>query len=271
MNRIRTTFEKLRTAGRKALIPYITPEFPFEGITLPLLQQLEGGGADLIEVGIPFSDPLADGATIQHSSEVALKNGATIRKSLDATNRFREASQVPLVLMGYVNPILHWGVDRFLSDCRRSGVDGIIVPDLPPEEASEFKTACERSDISAVFLIAPTTPDERIRRIDDLSTDFSYCVSVTGVTGERAQLGTDDSLSRFLKRVRSLTTKPFVVGFGISNSEQVKRVWAHADGAVVGSALINVLAKAESRQDALEAARHFLLSLRPSEGVPVNA
>jgi tryptophan synthase alpha chain len=271
MNRIRATFERLHRAGGKALIPYVTPEFPFEGMTLPLLEELEGSGADLIEVGIPFSDPLADGATIQHSSEVALKNGATISKIFDATSRFRSRSQLPVLLMGYINPILHFGVDRFLSDCRRSGVDGVIVPDLPPEEASAFKTGCERNDISVVFLIAPTTPDERIHRIDQLSTDFSYCVSVTGVTGERAQLGADDSLSRFLKRVRSHSTKPFVVGFGISNSEQVKRVWAHADGAVVGSALINVLAKVDSRQDALKAARKFLLSLRPSEGVPVDA
>jgi tryptophan synthase alpha chain len=270
MNRIRAKFSDLHARGGKALIPYITPEFPFEGMTLPLLEELERAGADLIEVGIPFSDPLADGETIQHSSDVALKNGATIRRILDCVSRFRKGSQLPLVLMGYINPILHWGVDRFLTDCRTSGVDGVIVPDLPPEEASEFKNNCDGSGISAVFLVAPTTPDERIRRIDELSTDFSYCVSVTGVTGERAQLGADDSLRSFLRRVRNNAKKPFVVGFGISKPEHVTRVWEFADGAVVGSALINVLGKASSQREALKAARDFLLSLRPSEGTPVH-
>jgi tryptophan synthase alpha chain len=266
MNRLRAKFTQLHAKGAKALIPYITPEFPFKGMTLPLLEELEQAGADFVEIGIPFSDPLADGETIQHSSDVALKNGVTIQKILDVVSQFRKRSQLPLVLMGYINPILHRKVDRFLSDCGTSGVDGAIIPDLPPEEASEFKGACDRFGISAVFLIAPTTPDERIRRIDNLSTDFSYCVSITGVTGERAQLGRDDSLGQFLRRVRSNAKKPFVVGFGISKSEHVRMVWEHADGAVVGSALINVLAQASSQGEALKAAREFLLTLRPSGG-----
>jgi len=266
MNRIRKKFNELHATGGKALIPYITPEFPLKGMTLPLLEELEQAGADLIEIGIPFSDPLADGETIQRSSDVALHNGVTIGTILDVVSQFRTRSQLPLVLMGYINPILRRGVDRFLSDCRTSGVDGVIIPDLPPEEASHFKSACGETGISAIFLVAPTTPDERIRRIDNLSTDFSYCVSITGVTGERAQLGEGDSLGQFLKRVRSNAQKPFVVGFGISKSEHVKRVWEHADGAVVGSALINVLARASSQREALKAAREFLLSLRPFEG-----
>lgn len=263
MNRIRTTFDQLKASHKKALIPYITPEFPFKGITLPLLRELEVGGADLIEIGIPFSDPLADGETIQHSSEIALKNGVSISHILKAVEEFRKKSELPLLLMGYMNPVLHFGSEKFLAACKASGVDGVIIPDLPPEEASAFKKASNDQNISNVFLIAPTTPVERIRHIDELSTDFSYCVSVTGVTGARTQLGANGAFDQFLERVRANTKKAFVVGFGISRPEHVQRVWQHADGAVVGSALINLLGKATSEQEALVSSKQFLRSLRP--------
>lgn len=264
MNRIHRIFDDLRRSGGKALIPYITPEFPFKGITVRLLRALETAGANLVEVGVPFSDPLADGETIQHSSEVALKNGVTIDLILNAVREFRKASELPIVLMGYVNPILRVGLERFFDSCQAAGIDGLIVPDLPPEESSDLTTMSRRFGISNIFLIAPTTPDLRIQRIDDLSTDISYCVSVTGVTGARTQLGTNGALDEFLVRVRKNTKKPFVVGFGISLPEHVQRVWKYADGAVVGSSLINVLDKAASEEDALESAVRFLRSLRSS-------
>ena len=262
MNRISNKFEQLRSQKNKALIPYITPEFPFKGITVPLLFELEKSGADIIEIGIPFSDPLADGATIQHSSELALKNGANIQKILAEVKEFRKSSELPLILMGYINPVLRFGVRNFFEECSAAGVDGLIIPDLPPEEASEIRIASKEQSISNVFLIAPTTRNERIKKIDDASTDFTYCVSVTGVTGARNQFGTNGSLEHFLQRVRENVKKPFVVGFGISTSDHVKKVWAHADGAVVGSALIDVLSKASNEKEALQKSGQFLRSLR---------
>ena len=264
MSRIGTKFQSLKREGNKALIPYITPEYPFKGITLELLRALEEAGADLLEVGIPFSDPLADGETIQHSSERALKNGVTIQGILDAVAEFRKASELPVILMGYLNPVVHFGIGKFLESCKASGVDGLIIPDMPPEESADFVLRCRRVQISNVFLIAPTSPDKRIREIDALSTDFSYCVSVTGVTGARSQLGDGSGLDEFLARVQKNTTKPFVVGFGISRPEHVQRVWMYADGAVVGSSLINALGNAGSGGEALRTAKEFIRSLRSS-------
>lgn len=264
MNRIQKKFSSLRQSGQKALIPYITPEYPFKGITLGLLRALEEAEADLIEVGIPFSDPLADGETIQHSSEIALKNGATIDRILRAVREFRSSSELPILLMGYVNPILHFGIEKFLESCHSAGVDGLIIPDLPPEEAAAFEMASKKHEISNVFLIAPTTSDSRIREIDGHSTDFSYCVSVTGVTGARSQFGAGGGLDEFLTRVRKNAQKPFVVGFGISQRDHVQHVWKFADGAVVGSSLITVLGNASSEEEALRTGVDFLRSLRPS-------
>ncbi|MEX0737053.1 MAG: tryptophan synthase subunit alpha [Bacteroidota bacterium] len=264
MKRIRNTFEALRTAGKKALIPYITPEFPQKGMTVPLLLALEEAGADLIEIGIPFSDPLADGETIQRSSEIALQNGATIGTILRDVREFRKGSDLPLLLMGYMNPILRFGAEKFLAASHDAGVDGVIIPDLPPEEATEFRQGSERHGVSNVFLIAPTTPVPRIQQIDTLSTDFSYCVSMRGVTGAQAGLGEDGSFEEFLRTVRANTKKPFVVGFGISKQEQVATVWRFADGAVVGSALLRVVGSCRSPGEAAASAKQFLLSLRPT-------
>lgn len=263
MNRIADTFQRLRSSGKKALIPYITPEFPSQGITLPLLQILEQSGAEMVEIGIPFSDPLADGKIIQHSSEVALRNGVTVKRILDLVGEFRKKSSLPLLLMGYINPILSFGIDRFFRESSMAGVDGVIIPDLPPEESAMAREEGSRAGVSMVFLIAPTSSNDRIRTIDQLSTDFSYCVSVTGVTGARKELGLNGSLDQFLRRVKENTRKPFVVGFGISNADQVRRVWQFADGAVVGSALLRVLEGAGERE-VLQKAGTFFKSLRPS-------
>jgi len=262
MNRIPKTLDQLRSNGKKALIPYITPEFPFRGITEQMLAEMVNAGADMIEVGIPFSDPLADGTTIQHSSDLALKNGANIPGILSSVRAFRKSYQDPILLMGYFNPILHFGIAKFVRECKEAGVDGLIVPDLPPEEASALQSVSAKHDLSNVFLIAPTTPDERMQKIDEASTDFSYCVSVSGVTGARQELGMNGSLDDFLGRVRANVRKPFVVGFGISTPKQVRKVWEYADGAVVGSALINAISNASSQNDALSQAGDFLRSLR---------
>ncbi len=262
MNRIKSKLEELKRAGKKALIPFITPEFPVQGVTLPLLHALEQSGADLIEVGVPFSDPLADGKTIQHSSEVALQHGVTIPFILDSIRQFRKSSQLPVLLMGYMNPMVRYGVEKFVTDSSESGVDGLIIPDLPPEEATEVISQSAGANLSNVFLIAPTTSTERMKIIDRLSTDCSYCVSVTGVTGARSELGVNGSLDSFLQRVKHNTKKPFVVGFGISNAEQVRRVWNVADGVVVGSALLQSIQEAKSVEETVDRAARFLTSLR---------
>ncbi len=265
VNRISQKFLDLKKAGRKALIPYITPEFPVRGATVPILRAVADAGADLIELGIPFSDPIADGTTIQHSSHVALKNGVTVHTVMSAVKEFRRSSEVPVILMGYVNPILRFGVKAFTVAAKDAGVDGLIVPDLPPEESAELERWSNESGLSNVFMIAPTTGDERMRVIDEASTDFSYCVSLTGVTGARSSPG-NGTLDAFLARVRKIAKKPFVVGFGLSTREHVEQVWRSADGAVVGSALINWIASAKSPDAAATAAGEFVISLRPGHG-----
>ena len=262
MSRIAEKLSSLKEGGRKALIPYITPEFPVRGVTVPLLLELERAGADLAEIGIPFSDPLADGATIQHSSEVALRNGVTLEKVLEYVRETRKKSEIPILLMGYLNPMLRFGIGRLMEESKGAGVDGFIIPDLPPEESSDFVTAAKDHGLSTVFLIAPTSSDERIKAIDAFTTDFSYCVSLVGVTGARERLGRDDELRTYLRRVRENTKKPFVVGFGISKREHLDLVYEFADGAVVGSALISSLERCESVQEAIEAGSEFFRQLQ---------
>ncbi len=254
--------ERLKAQGVQALIPYITPEYPMAGSTVPLICALADAGAAMIEVGIPFSDPLADGPTIQHSSYVAIGNGATIPKIFSAIREARTYTDVPIILMGYVNPLLHYGMERFFRDAHDCGADGTIIPDLLPDDSAEYRSLAKQYGISAIFLIAPTSTDDRIRMIDSCSTDFSYCVSVTGVTGARTSLGGQDGVEPFLTRVRSLAKKPFVVGFGISKREHVEKIFRFADGAVVGSALIDVLGTAANPAAAASEFIHHLRSDR---------
>jgi len=262
VNRIRTVFQQLQSQKRKALIPYITPEFPIEGTTVPLILGLEKAGASLIEVGIPFSDPIADGVTIQHSSHIAIQNGVTIGKILEFVKEARRKSDIPVVLMGYVNPILRYGMERFLDDANQCGVDGVIVPNLLPEESDEWRSLSLKYGVSNIFLIAPTTPVQRIQYLDSISTDFSYSVSVTGVTGARSSFGNAHALESFLGRVKENTVKPFVVGFGISKREQVAAMCRYADGVVVGSALLRSIENEKSVDGAVTSACAFLSSLQ---------
>jgi tryptophan synthase alpha chain len=262
VTRIREKFQQLRREQKNGLIPYLTPEFPVRGTTVPLALALAEAGADIIELGVPFSDPIADGPTIQHASTVALRNGVTLKKVLSLAHAIRMKNQVPIVLMGYYNSFLHYQLRRFFKDACSAGIDGVIVPDLPPEEAAEMMAAARENDIGITFLIAPTTVVDRIRRIDRLSTDFSYCVSVTGVTGARKSLGEKKQLESFLKRVEKNARKPFVVGFGISRREQVREVCQYADGAVVGSALIKAMEHCMSVKGAVRAGERFFQSLQ---------
>jgi len=262
LSRIAQTFASLREKQKKALIPYITPEYPVRGTTVPLTLELEQRGADLIEIGVPFSDPLADGPTIQHSSEIALRNGVTLSRVLTLVGEVRNKSNIPVLLMGYLNPMLQYGVERLMDDAQSAGVDGFIIPDLPPEESKNIIVCSRKNGLSNVFLIAPTSSDQRIRLIDSLSTDFSYCISVTGVTGARERLGRDSELKAFLNRVRKNTAKPFVVGFGISRSEHLGLVYEYADGAVVGSALIRSMESCTSVREAVESASRFFRQLQ---------
>ena len=261
VNRIRTVFQRLHSQKSKAIIPYITPEFPIQGTTVPLILGLEKAGANLIEVGIPFSDPIADGVTIQHSSHVAIGNGATIGGILESVKEARRASTIPLVLMGYANPILRYGMERFLHDAQQCGVDGVIVPDLLPDESEEWRTLSAKYAVSDIFLIAPTTPEKRIQYLDSISTDFSYCVSVTGVTGARSSFGEPYALENFLRRVKENTLKPFVVGFGISKRDQVEMMCRYADGVVVGSAILRSIENEKNIDGVVASAGAFLSSL----------
>jgi len=240
MSRIAETFAQLKAAGRTALMPYLMVGFPERDSALELAPALEAAGADLFELGVPFSDPLADGVTVQRASERALANGVHLPFCLATAAALRERGlRAPLVLMGYFNPFLHYGLQRLATDAAAAGVDGLIIPDLPPEEAGECQALLRAAGLDLIFFVAPTTPDQRIAEIVGLASGFIYCVSLTGVTGARRDLW--DGLPDFLDRVRRFTDLPLVVGFGISSAAHVRQVGAHADGAIVASALINTI------------------------------
>jgi len=243
-SRLATAFLNGMCVGRPLVIPFVTAGFPDKWSTPDVVEAMCVAGADMVEIGIPFSDPLADGPTIQHASEVALEGGMTVAGVLEIVEsvRMRDAARdLPIVLMGYFNPLLAYGLESFLDDAKAAGVDGLIIPDVPPEEGREYRAACVERDLSATFLVAPNAPDERIRIVDQFSTHFSYCVTVTGVTGARSEVHV--RTLEFLRRMRSLALKPFVVGFGIKEAAHVLELGPHADGVVVGSALIDALSQ----------------------------
>jgi tryptophan synthase alpha chain len=261
MTRISQMFARLKQEGRVALMPYLMTGFPERDSAPELALVLQEAGADLFEFGVPFSDPLADGATVQRASERALKNGVRLRDTVEqvATMRSRGVT-VPLVPMGYYNPFLQYGIERLTQDMAQAGADGLIIPDLPPEEAEPVHSACRTAGLDLVFFVAPTTPDERIAQIARLASGFIYCVALTGVTGARSALWS--GLPDFLARVRSHTDVPLVVGFGISTPEHVAEVGKVASGAIVASALINVL-EAAAPAERTERAVAYVRSLRP--------
>jgi tryptophan synthase alpha chain len=258
MSRIAATFNHLRRTGRTALMPYLTMGYPQLESALALVPALVEAGADLIELGVPFSDPLADGATIQAASQQALANGMTLSLSLEqaATLRDRGAT-VPFVLMGYYNPIFQMGLEPFSRHAAVAGVDGVIVPDLPPEESDALHSALRTQGIALIFLLAPTEDNSRIQFVAGRTDEFLYLVSLTGVTGPRDQLPLD--LESFVARARAATDLPLAVGFGITTPDHAARVARIADGVIVGSALLRAI---RAGQDPVTAARSFITSLR---------
>lgn len=236
MPRTKAKFISLTREGSKAFVPYITVGDPSLEATEQIILELERSGADIIELGVPFSDPMADGPVIQRASERALKNGVSARDCLDLVRRIRQQSEVPIVLFSYLNPLLALGLDSLGEQLRDAGIDGVLVTDLVPEEAAEFIGKVRPAGVDTIFLVAPTSTDERIRLVTEASSGFVYAVSRTGVTGVRQSLS--EAAANLVQRVRRFTELPVAVGFGISTPEQVNEVWRHADAAVVGSRIV---------------------------------
>jgi tryptophan synthase alpha chain len=238
IQRIAAAFDRARLSNRAALIPYLTLGYPSPDGSLDLVEAAVAAGADIVELGVPFSDPLADGPVIQRATQVALQQGMTVAQCLEMARRLRQREiMVPLLFMGYCNPILSYGEEAFCRACHEAKVDGLIVPDLPPEEAETLEAACRAYGLGLIYLLAPTSTPDRIRLVTERSQGFVYLVSVTGTTGPRGQLPSD--LNVFVSRVRDVTDKPVAVGFGISTAEQARQVAREADGVVVGSALLS--------------------------------
>ena len=259
MSRISEAFK-----NKPIFMPYFPLGYPDLGTSIDVIEAMAKNGADLMEVGLSFSDPLADGPVIQHATQIALEKGITVKKSLDAVRELRKRGvAIPLILMGYYNPMLAYGLEEFVRDAIRSGVDGFIIPDLPPEEAAEFTSVLSgatqqgsavetRDGIPLIQMLAPTTTDERMERVARDAKGFVYLVSVTGVTG--ARLSISNELGDLIKRVREHTSAPVCVGFGIGTPEQAKEVGALADGVIVGSACVKAIGNSEKP---LETAKQF--------------
>src|SRR5574337_228696 len=260
MNRIDERFHRLRQAGERALMPYLTAGDPDLITTRSLILEFERRGADLLELGVPFSDPLADGVTIQRASQRALRAGTTLTRILEMVRDLRAECQIPLLLMSYVNPIFHFGFTRFAKEAAAAGVDGLIVPDLPPEEATELIDAATAHDLHTIFLIAPTSRPDRIRTIAAASKGFIYYVSLGGVTGARAALSGDLEVN--LRTIRAVTDLPLAVGFGVSTPEQARMVGRVAEGIIVGSAIVSLLEQTAGQSDQLQCAGDFVASLK---------
>jgi len=238
--RLESAFARLKAERRTGLIAFVTTGYPSVEATLEIVPALVAGGADVIELGVPFSDPLAEGPTIQRSSFAALQNGVTPAVCLELLRKLRARGlEVPVVLMGYYNPVLAYGLDLFCRDAAAAGADGLIVVDLPPEESEALHRACVENELSLVYLLAPTSTAERIRQVARLASGFIYCVSLTGVTGARDEV--PEALPQFIERVRSFTDLPIAVGFGISTHKHFEAVGRIADAAVIGSAIIDVI------------------------------
>ncbi|MCL5998418.1 MAG: tryptophan synthase subunit alpha [Chloroflexi bacterium] len=256
---IQSTFDRAKAAGRPALMPYWPLGFPDAETSLHVIQAITRAGADMLELGIPFSDPLADGPVIQHASQVALEQGITVHRCIElaATLRARGVA-IPMLAMGYLNPLLAFGEQPYVEQWQRAGADGFIVPDLPPEESNHLSTLCASNDMALVQFVAPTSTDPRIELAVSHATGFVYVVAVTGVTGARDQLAA--GLREHVERVKAKAHgKPVVVGFGISKPEHVREVGRYADGVICASALIRAAGNAP---DPAQAAYEFVQKLR---------
>ena len=254
MSRIGEKFKEIQAKKGKAFIPYIMAGHPSIQRTKELVKMLEDCGADIIELGVPFSDPLADGPTIQKAAQSALDSGVNLRRVIELVSELRKSTQIPLILMTYYNPIFKYGEERFVNDASNAGVDGIIVPDLPPEEAEAILKYSKKKDFDIIFLLAPTSTEDRIRKVAKVSSGFIYYVSITGITG--STLSMDASIESHISAIKKISNKPVAVGFGISTAADAANVSRFADGVIVGSSIVK---RVEDTDDDL---RKYLLSLR---------
>lgn len=258
-NRLDESFARLRAEGRIGLFPFLTAGFPDRETSARLLDAVAAAGADGIELGIPFSDPLADGATLQRASARALEQGMTLRGALDLVAGLRQRHQTPVLLMSYVNPLLAYGVERLCRDAAAIGVDGFIVPDLPFEEAADFEALCHRAGLHYIYLLAPTSDDERIRAVGARARGFIYCVSLVGTTGARRELSAE--LAPFVARARAATHTPLVAGFGISTPEHVAALVGTVDGAILGGAIADLIERTPA-DEVIATLGRFIADLR---------
>ncbi len=261
MSRISERFELLRREGKQALIPFITAGDPNLPATRDLVVELACAGADLIELGVPFSDPVADGPIIQRSSMRALSNEVGVAEILQVVSEVRKETNVPIVLFSYFNPLLQFGIDSLAEEASNAGVDGVLVTDLPLEEAHDFQSSLVRNSLDLVLLVAPTTNDERLRLIAESASGFIYAIARTGVTG--AHTDTSETARRLVARLRAVSSLPIAVGFGISSREQVAEVWSYADAAVVGSAIVAEVERLGENLDLAPRVGEFMQSLIP--------
>ncbi|MFH1552147.1 MAG: tryptophan synthase subunit alpha [Candidatus Omnitrophota bacterium] len=260
MNRINETFKRLKAEGKKAFIPYVAAGDPDMATSRRIVSALADAGADIIELGIPFSDPLADGPTIQKAIQRSLEAGCTVKKVFNMVRQLRRSVQTPLVFMTYYNIVFNYGAARFIKDAQASGADGIIVPDLPMEESKELTDTADKEDFCVILLSAPTTPRGRFKKISGRSRGFIYYVSLTGVTGARKEFSA--RLKSDLKMLKKITTKPVCVGFGISGPAQAKDIASCCDGVIVGSAIIKLVEKnLESKNVLVSKVKTFASSL----------
>lgn len=264
--RITRVFERAKSEGRGVLIPYFMCGYPDEDQSVRNIQAAIDGGADIIELGLPFSDPLADGAAVQHAGHAALERGMSIQGCMRVAEQVADHSDTPLVFMGYYNPILAYGLERFCEEARQRGICGLIIPDLPPDEAEPLRQAAARQGIALIFMVPPTIRDERIARIADLVAQgpggFVYCVAHRGVTGTRKEV--PEHLQGFIAHIRKYTDEkqiPLVVGFGISTPEHVAQVTQYAEGVAIGSALVHLIDQ-HSKEEQPAAITRYIRSLR---------
>ena len=255
MGRIEETFNELKRQGRKGFIPFVTAGDPDLATTAEILVELSQAGATVIELGVPFSDPMADGPIIQKSSERALKNNVSVREILQLVRNTRKSVQTPIILFSYFNPLLQFGLKRLASEAKAAGVDGVLVTDLSPEEAGEFESELRANDLDMIFLVAPTSTDERLKLVAQHARGFIYAVSRAGVTGVRTSVSSE--AEKLVNRMRQFSSLPIAVGFGISNREQVKDVQRYADAVVIGSAIVSEIERGATAKRVGEFVKQF--------------
>jgi tryptophan synthase alpha chain len=253
MSKIAQVFKQLKKTGKKAFIPYLMAGDPTLNDTKRFVAELTEAGADIIELGVPFTDPLADGPAIQRASERALAQGVTLRKVLALVEDIKQHSKIPLILMTYYNPVFKYGIEAFVKEAVRVGVNGVIIPDLIPDEADELIRFTKKYELDTIFLLAPTSTEERIKKAVKASTAFIYYVSITGITG--AELSLDTSMKDTLSLIKTITGKPIAVGFGVSNPEEASAVAALADGVIVGSAIVRLISEGRDIKEFAKALR----------------